>query len=76
MFTRAANHWPMTNGAAGSGFSVARSMVSNSERRLPVRGGLKGRLLNASTRSRIAALASSRLNSWRLRKGASTHRST
>ena len=66
----------MTNGSAGSGLSLLRSIASNSERRLPSRGGANGRLLNSSTFSASAALASASENSYRCRSGASTHIST
>src|ERR1700730_4308398 len=42
MLTRATSQRPMTKGVCGSGFSLARSIASNSERRLPSRGGANG----------------------------------
>jgi len=49
------SHWPMTKGSAGSGFNAARSIASNSDRRLPSRGGLNGRLLNSRLQPMIDA---------------------
>ena len=57
MLTRATSHWPTTKGAAGNGLSLSRSIASNSERRLPSRGGANGRLFHSSIFSASAALA-------------------
>ena len=76
MLTRATSQRPMTKGVCGSGFSLARSIASNSERRLPSRGGANGRLFHSSIFSAIAALASASEKNWRWRSGASTHIST
>src|ERR1700745_4252601 len=76
MLTRATSHWPTTKGAAGNGLSLSRSIASNSERRLPSRGGAKGRVFHSSIFSASAALASAREKNCRWRSGASTHIST
>src|SRR5438552_1423819 len=76
MLTRATSHWPTTKGAAGNGLSLSRSIASNSERRLPSRGGANGRLFHSSIFSASAALASASEKNCRWRSGASTHIST
>src|SRR5712671_4363783 len=58
MLTRATSHWPTTKGAAGNGLSLSGSIASNSERRLPSRGGANRRLFHSSIFSASAALAS------------------
>src|SRR6202030_1147428 len=73
MLTRATSHWPTTKGAAGNGLSLSRSIASNSERRLPSRGGANGRLFHSSIFSASAALASASEKNCRWRSGASTH---
>src|SRR5437660_8537143 len=72
MLTRATSHWPTTKGAAGNGLSLSRSIASNSERRLPSRGGANGRLFHSSIFSASAALASASEKNCRWRSGAST----
>src|SRR2546423_5435765 len=76
MLPRATSHWPTTKGAAGNGLSLSRSIASNSERRLPSRGGANGRLFHSSIFSASAALASASEKNCRWRSGASTHIST
>src|ERR1700739_1037819 len=72
----AGSPWPTTKGAAGNGLSLSRSIASNSERRLPSRGGANGRLFHSSIFSASAALASASEKNCRWRSGASTHIST
>src|SRR5437868_13496649 len=76
MLTRGTSHWPTTKGAAGNGLSLSRSIASNSERRLPSRGGANGRLFHSSIYSASPALASASAQNCRWRSGASTHIST
>src|SRR5882757_8809402 len=68
MLTRATSHWPTTKGAAGNGVSLSRSIASNSERRLPSRGGANGRLFHSSIFSASAALASASEKNCRWRQ--------
>jgi hypothetical protein len=76
MLTRATSQRPTTKGAVGNGLSLSRSIASNSEPRLPSRGGAKGRLLHSAIFSASAVLASASEKNCRWRSGASTHIST
>src|ERR1700747_1721920 len=76
MLTRATSQRPTIKSVAGKDCSLSRSIASKSERRLPSRGGAKGRLFHSAIFSVSAALASASEKNWRWRSGARTHIST
>src|SRR2546430_2728875 len=76
MLTRATSQRPTTKGAAGNGLSLSRSIASNGERRLPSRGGAKGRVFHSSLFSASAAFGSAGGKKLRWGNRGRTHIST